>query len=115
MRFLFILLGLLVGARGIRYDYGVERSSMVKRQTSSLPLTGVHNLDGSTGLRREIRDLETDPTTWNLYLLGLDFMQSLDQSQMNSWYQIAGNSLFLSIRLLLIVLRNSWSTVYFLR
>jgi tyrosinase len=89
MRYLFPVLGLVAIARG-QYDYGVDRSTFIKRQDASLILTGAHSPDGSTGLRREMRDLETDSTTWTLYLLGLDMMQNTDQSQEASWYQIAG-------------------------
>jgi hypothetical protein len=93
MRCLFAILG-IVAFVGAQYDYGFDhRSTTVKRQSSSLPLTGVHNPDGTMGLRREVGDLETDTTTWNLYMLGLDMMQYTDQSQMESWYQIMGNFL----------------------
>lgn len=76
------------------YDYGIDRSTIVKRQSSSTyATTGVHTgtgPNGSTPLRLEIRDLEKDPITWTLYILGLDMLQFTPQTQMLSWYQIAG-------------------------
>jgi hypothetical protein len=78
----------------VPYDYGIDRDTLVKRQDSSLILTGVHSSDGSIGIRREVRDLEEDSITWALYLLGLDWMQSLDQDGENSWYQLMGDFFF---------------------
>ncbi|KAF2198311.1 Di-copper centre-containing protein [Delitschia confertaspora ATCC 74209] len=46
--------------------------------------------DGSVYPRREIRELETDPDQWNVFLLGLRRFQRMDQSDMLSYYQIAG-------------------------
>ena len=46
---------------------------------------------GSVPLRREIRDLQSNfPDQWNLYLLGLQALQNVDTSDMQSYYQIAG-------------------------
>ncbi|KAF8860872.1 Di-copper centre-containing protein [Acephala macrosclerotiorum] len=76
------------------YDYGIDRSTIFKRQTSNFyAITGVHTgsgPNGSTPLRLEIRDLERDSTTWTLYILGLDMLQYAPQTEMLSWYQIAG-------------------------
>lgn len=91
MRNFFLILGLAAIVRG-QYDYGIGRRLLVMRQNSSLPLTGIHNPNGSMGIRQEIRDLEKDPVTWNLYLLGLDMMQYTNQAYLTSWYQIAGES-----------------------
>lgn len=76
------------------YDYGVNRSAIIKRQTSNhYAVTGIHTgsgPNGSTPLRIEIRDLEKDRIAWTLYILGLDMLQYTPQTEMLSWYQIAG-------------------------
>ncbi|KAG9232333.1 hypothetical protein BJ875DRAFT_82768 [Amylocarpus encephaloides] len=76
-----------------RYDYGVEGHNFIKRQTGFIPATGVHIGSGPAGSapqRLEIRELEKDKTMWTLYILGLDMLQNVDQSDMQSWYQIMG-------------------------
>jgi hypothetical protein len=76
------------------HNTGISTHLITKRQSSStFSVTGVHTGSGPNGslpLRREIRDLEQDQKSWDLYILGLDFMQSVDQEEMLSWYQIAG-------------------------
>jgi len=76
------------------YDYGIDRNTILKRQSSnSLAVNGVHTRTGPNGslpLRLEIRDLEKDNNTWTLYLLGLDMLQSKNQTEMLSWYSLAG-------------------------
>jgi tyrosinase len=76
------------------YNYGdsIDRNTILKRQQSSTPyvVTGVQIADGSTPLRLEVRQLEQDPVTWTLYLLGLDMLQFTNQTEMLSWYQITG-------------------------
>ncbi|CZR68874.1 related to tyrosinase precursor (monophenol monooxygenase) [Phialocephala subalpina] len=76
------------------YDYDIDRSAILKRQTSNFyAITGVHTGSGPNGsipLQLEIRDLQKDPTTWTLYILGLDMLQYTPQTEMLSWYQIAG-------------------------
>jgi tyrosinase len=78
------------------YDYGIDRSTILKRQDSSFyAITGVHTSadpDISTAIRHEIRSLEQDNITWTLYILGLDMLQYTNQTEMLSWYQIAGTS-----------------------
>jgi tyrosinase len=63
-----------------------------KRQTNPnapFPVTGVQL--GQVLPRYEIRDLEQNqPDQFNVYLLGLQRMQSMNQSDMLSWYQISG-------------------------
>lgn len=65
-----------------RYDYGVERSSFMKRQAPGfLATTGIHTGTGPGGsapLRLEIRELEKDTTMWTLYILGMDMLQYAD-------------------------------------
>lgn len=76
------------------YDYGLDRSVIFKRQTSNFyAITGINTgsgPNGSTPLRLEIRELEKDTMTWALYILGLDMLQYTPQTEMLSWYQIAG-------------------------
>jgi tyrosinase len=63
------------------------------RQLGSFGITGVQSGRGSNGsipTRKEIRELQQDADQWNLYLLGLERFQGVDQSQLLSYYQIAG-------------------------
>ena len=55
------------------------------------PTGGVHP-------RIEIRDLEKTGNMWNLYLLAMTEFQAMDQSVIDSWYQIAGMDLHDSTR-----------------
>jgi hypothetical protein len=84
------------------YDYGIDRSTILKRQDSSFyAITGVHTSadpDISTAIRHEIRSLEQDNITWTLYILGLDMLQYTNQTEMLSWYQIAGTSSVLFLK-----------------
>jgi tyrosinase len=46
---------------------------------------------GSFSLRREVRDLQAHfPDQWNLYLLGLEALQGMDENSLTSYYQLAG-------------------------
>ncbi|KAL2060390.1 hypothetical protein VTL71DRAFT_9785 [Oculimacula yallundae] len=76
------------------YDYGADPPRLPKRQnTEFFPITGVHTGTGANGslpLRIEVRDLQKDPVSWTLYILGLDMLQYTPQSDTLSWYQIAG-------------------------
>jgi tyrosinase len=45
--------------------------------------TGVHP-------RQDLRVLEKDPETWNMYLLALMRFQAMDQNEKLSYYQVAG-------------------------
>ncbi|TLD32554.1 tyrosinase precursor [Venturia nashicola] len=47
--------------------------------------------DGSVPLRREVRELQSRfPDQWNLYMLGLEAFQGMDENNITSYYQIAG-------------------------
>jgi hypothetical protein len=76
------------------YNYSVDRSTILKRQSSNFyAINGIRSGSGPNGslpLRLEIRELEQDSTTWTLYILGLDMLQYTNQTEMLSWYQIAG-------------------------
>jgi tyrosinase len=80
------------------YEYGIDRSKIVKRQSSPYVVTGIQHPNGSTPLRLEVRQLEQNPTLWTLYLLGLDMMQYTNQTEMLSWYQITGMAHFVLLR-----------------
>jgi tyrosinase len=80
------------------YNYGIDKDTILKRQVSSFYAdTGIYagnGPDSSVPLRQEIRQLQKDNLTWTLYILGLDMLQYTDQTEMLSWYQIAGISAF---------------------
>jgi tyrosinase len=64
---------------------------LLKRQDPNIPfpVTGVHI--GQVLPRYEIRTLQNNyPDQFNVYLLGLQQLQSVDQSNYLSWYQISG-------------------------
>lgn len=61
---------------------------LARRQTSYLPITGIQEFGVQP--RLEIRQLQQNADQWNLFLLGLSRFQNTNQSQMNSYYQIAG-------------------------
>ncbi|KAF2733977.1 Di-copper centre-containing protein [Polyplosphaeria fusca] len=59
-----------------------------KRQaTSPYVFTGA---TGGVQPRLEIRDLQKTGEMWNLYLLAMTDFQAMDQSKVDSWFQIAG-------------------------
>ncbi|KAA8573382.1 hypothetical protein MFRU_053g00020 [Monilinia fructicola] len=74
------------------YDYGVDIGALLKRDVSKMPTTGVryNGSSASIPVRQEIRDLEKNGDLWQLYILAQSMMQTMDQSEMRSWYQIAG-------------------------
>jgi tyrosinase len=60
-----------------------------KRQDGFFSVLGVAGLTGSDSHPRlEIRELEKNEDQWNVYLLGLQRFQSVDQSDKLSYYQI---------------------------
>ncbi|KAI9646358.1 hypothetical protein NHQ30_004348 [Ciborinia camelliae] len=74
------------------YDFGLDMGALLKRDGTNIPTTGVpyNGSDESIPVRQEIRDLEKNQDLWELYILGLSMMQTMDQSDMHSWYQVAG-------------------------
>lgn len=63
----------------------------IDRRQSSGGLTAVTGITGlGTPARLEIRQLEQNTDQWNLYLLGLDRMMKVNESEKLSYYQIAG-------------------------
>ncbi|KAF2420770.1 Di-copper centre-containing protein [Tothia fuscella] len=64
------------------------KSNLHRRQNAPFAVTGI--TDSGTQLRLEIRDLQQNADQWNIYLLGMQRLQSMDQNDMLSWFQIAG-------------------------
>jgi tyrosinase len=65
-----------------------------KRQGGYFSVLGVAGLGGSSlHPRLEIRELEKNADQWNIYLLGLRRLQSVDQGDKLSYYQVAGMSI----------------------
>lgn len=79
-----------LGPRG--YDYGVDIGALLKRDVPHMPTTGVSytGSNSSIPVRQEIRDLQNNADLWELYILGLSMMQTINQSDIRSWYQISG-------------------------
>ncbi|KAK3395387.1 tyrosinase precursor [Sordaria brevicollis] len=64
-------------------------STDIKFAITGVPTTPSSN--GAVPLRRELRDLQTNyPDQFNLYLLGLRDFQGIDESKLDSYYQVAG-------------------------
>ncbi|KAH8675617.1 hypothetical protein BX600DRAFT_432181 [Xylariales sp. PMI_506] len=95
---LFLLFLLVLVRSGIsvgsgNYDYGKHQDHIVlRRQMSAVQSKIVSALpyNGSIPLRPNIRDLEKNYEQWNLYLLALNWMQWINQTDPFSWYGITG-------------------------
>ncbi|KAI6247240.1 Tyrosinase [Erysiphe necator] len=76
------------------YDYGSLTPLIKVRQIPSTIVTrgasGGQGSNRSIPLRREVRELEKDEDAWTLYILGMDLIQHIDQSERSSWYNLAG-------------------------
>ena|SRR6266566_3425698 len=86
-------LGLAAVGASLPYDYGFDVAGAVRRQVESptpFVAKGLRGVNGSLPLRLEIGQLQQQQEKWTLYLLGLSMMQYTDQSQLLSYYQIAG-------------------------
>jgi hypothetical protein len=73
----------------------VEDKPVVRRSqanaTSPFPVLGIRNTGNDTVQPRlEIRELERRPDEFNVFLLGLQKFQSIDQNDKFSYYQVAG-------------------------
>ncbi|KAK8151449.1 hypothetical protein BKA80DRAFT_322963 [Phyllosticta citrichinensis] len=64
--------------------------SLPRRQTGGGTFTITGADSGSTELRLEVRDLQRSTEQWNLYLLGLQKFQAMDQDDKLSWYSVMG-------------------------
>ncbi|KAF2083347.1 Di-copper centre-containing protein [Saccharata proteae CBS 121410] len=60
-----------------------------RQDSSYFAITGITD-DGAIHPRLEIRDLQANADQWNMYLLGLQRLQSVDESDKLSWYGIMG-------------------------
>ena len=65
-----------------------DRVPMEKRQTAPFAVTGIQGSGVQT--RLEIRTLANNPDQFNIYLLALQKMQTDDQSDFLSYFQISG-------------------------
>jgi tyrosinase len=65
------------------------KPDLQRRQDAPFAITGIRD-DSGTQQRLEIRDLQQNADQWNIYLLGMQRMQAMDQNDMLSWFQIAG-------------------------
>lgn len=59
-----------------------------RRQTDTVVVTGIKTFGVQP--RLELRQLQNNVDQWNIFLLGMKRFQETDQSDMNSYYQIAG-------------------------
>jgi hypothetical protein len=88
--------------------------------TSPVAVLGIRNSVNDTAQPRlEIRELERRPDEFNVFLLGLQRLQSIHQSDKLSYYQIAGTvqdnpkaDVPCWFGLLLTIRRYSWDTIY---
>lgn len=97
---LFYFLPLLVGATFALgspsfHSHSVEdvvdshaKSTSVVKRAGSVKVRGVQ--DGTIGVRPDINWLVADKDLLNVFLLGLEHMQAKDQSDLLSYYRIAG-------------------------
>ena len=60
------------------------------RQNNFFAVTGV---SGSVQSRLEIRSLQQDATSWNLFLLAMQSFMAVDQRTRESYFQISGKEL----------------------
>ncbi|KAI9712251.1 MAG: hypothetical protein M1828_001729 [Chrysothrix sp. TS-e1954] len=69
--------------------FSLATAFLASTATATVAITGVQ--DGTTGIRREIRDLQQNhPNQWNLYLLGMQDFQKTATSSPSSFFQISG-------------------------
>jgi tyrosinase len=88
LRILLVLLT-LSGVRASPTPYpGFGLSVVATQQSSPFAITGLAGQ--SVQARLEIRDLQQNAEQWSLFLLGLQRLQSMNQTDFLSWFQIAG-------------------------
>lgn len=97
---LLLVLPLRAAAEAGPYNFGARPPALAllaKRQqsgagaNSNLVLGPLPLVNGSPGVRLEIRDLQAqDPDCWELLILALSLMQWNNQTDPLSWYQVAG-------------------------
>lgn len=67
---------------------GPSGADLQRRQSETVIVTGIKTFGIQP--RLEIRQLQKNADQWNIFLLGMKRFQETDQSDMNSYYQIAG-------------------------
>lgn len=68
-----------------------------RQNTNSSGFTVVTGIQGTSPQPRlEIRELQKNADQWNIYLLGMNRFMRTNESEKLSYYQIAGESLFLA-------------------
>lgn len=79
--------------QGAHYDFGLDTANLTQHRgngsrilVEGLPVT----VNGSVPHRLDIRQMRNDPYQWDLFILALSMLQSVNQSDPLSWYQIAG-------------------------
>lgn len=77
------------------YDFGFDVHHRLANRQLATPqkpyvVTGLGSLNGTLPIRQEVRQLQQDADKWTLYMLGLSMMQYTAQTELLSWYQIAG-------------------------
>jgi len=70
------------------FNAALPGTGLHRRQTQTLPVTGIKTFGVQS--RLEIRKLQRNADQWNIFLLGMKRFQETDQSDMKSYYQIAG-------------------------
>ena len=70
------------------YNAALPGTRLQRRQTQTIVTTGITTFGIQP--RLEIRQLQQNADQWNIFLLGMKRFQETDQSEMNSYYQIAG-------------------------
>lgn len=65
-----------------------EGSRLHRRQDPTVAITGIQAFGVQP--RLELRQLEQNTDQWNIFLLGMQHFQNTDQSDLTSYYQIAG-------------------------
>lgn len=70
------------------YNAAIAGSGLTRRQSETVVVTGIKTFGVQS--RQEIRQLQKNADQWNIFLLGMKRFQETDQSDMKSYYQIAG-------------------------
>lgn len=74
------------------YRYRPEKlAKLARRQHSPAKPSVVEGLSDAPLVRPELRQLQQDEDLWTLFLLGVSWMQYVNQTDPASWYGIAGS------------------------
>lgn len=88
--FLFIWIYSILGIAGAPVKDREDTLVKLRRQAGSFAITGAPIINGQIPQRLEIRQLRKNNAQWNLYLLGLNRFQQMDQSDVRSYFQLSG-------------------------